>query len=111
MVSDLWMFLTDVFGSLGMYAQIAAIVIAVLFGLFMSEFGAIINMTFGALIVFVIAQLVIDIAVGGADVIAALDNMWVEAGYLTLHEVLAFAGAFFVVIFVVWLLKSIFSSD
>jgi hypothetical protein len=37
----------------------------------------------------------------------ALDGLWVEAGILTVQEMLAFFGAFLIVIFVVWLLKSL----
>jgi len=109
-LSELWGMVQAVFTSGSMITNIIAVVIALLAGIFMTRYGAIIYTTIASLVVFAIALFVLGIVQGGKSVDQQAQATWDGFMALSFGAFLVYFIAFFLVISVVYLVKSLVSS-
>lgn len=99
--------ITDTIVSLPAHLLIMGGIIAVIFGIFMRTMGHLVTMTVGAMVVFVIGQLIYRIAAEEAVPMQALQNMWGQAAQISLQQVVAYFLTFGVVILAVGLIRTL----
>jgi len=108
--TDIWSNVEAVFLSGDYVTGGMALVIAVFAAVVMNSFGQIINTTFGALVVFGLAQVVYGVATAEADVSteASIRASWDAFMAVSMGVLLVYFIAFFVVISIVYMIKSAF---
>lgn len=106
--TDIWSYFEAVFLSGDWVSVGMAAAIAIIAGLLMSSFGHIINTTFGALVVYGIAEVVYGVVTAGADTSteSALTSSWEGFAAISMGVFLVYFVAFFVVITIFHIIRS-----
>lgn len=108
--TDLWNNVEAVFLSLSAdyVAGAIALLIVIIAGLVMRGYGQIVNTTFGALVIFGLALVIYGVVGSGADVSAetAIGNSWDAFMAVTMGTFLVYFIAFFLVISVIYIIRS-----
>jgi len=97
-----------VFTNLDTISLAIAVGVTVLAGLIMRGYGSVLYVTVGALIVYAGAQFARGILLDNADPQAQLNTWWSNLQTMTFADFLVYFVAFFIVVTVVFILKSIF---
>ncbi|MFP3943871.1 MAG: hypothetical protein ACLFWF_08260 [Alphaproteobacteria bacterium] len=105
---DIWNNIDQVFLQGDYWSIGIAVVVALIAGFIMTSFGHIINTTFGALVVYGLAQVVRNVIEAGSDtsITTTIGNSWDNFMSVTMGAFVAYFIAFFVVITVFYIIFS-----